>query len=81
MNLGFGAWGAEALELADGTSREDKARCGDMGRMAGMCRGRGDPQEVVRYGVQRGDVFCCVGIHVLSWGSEFSDVWRSRDLK
>ena len=52
MNLGFGAWGAEALELADGTSREDQARRGDMGRMAGMCRGRGDPQEVERYDVK-----------------------------
>ena len=66
MNLGFGAWGAEALELADGTSREDQARRGDMGRMAGMCRGRGDPQEVERYGVQQFDsgVMC-------------SDAWES----
>ena len=49
----MGAWGAEALELADRTSREDQARRGDMGRMVGMCRGRGDPQEVERYDVQR----------------------------
>ena len=66
MNLGFGAWGAEALELADGTSREDQARRGGMGRMAGMCRGRGDPQEVERYDVERIGLevtFCC------AWGS------------
>ena len=68
MNLGFGAWGAEALELADGTSREDQARRGDMGRMAGMCRGRGDPQEVERYDVRRLDL----GVTCLdAWGSVF----------
>ena len=53
MNLGFGAWGAEALELADGTSREDQARRGDMGRMADRGRGRGDPREEAQYGRRR----------------------------
>ena len=83
MNLGFGAWGAEALELADGVSREDLARRGGMDAWrigAGAAEILGKWCNTVGDVSTLGDVFSNMGISVMSWGRNFSDVLRFRDL-
>lgn len=61
----------EELELADRVLREDQAGCGSLGRMAGMCEGRGDPREVMQQDMGpvglKGDMGDRIGICVLSW--------------
>ena len=82
MNLGFGAWGAEALGLANGAPQEDLERRGDMGAWrtgAGAAEILGKWCSTVGDVSTLGDVFSNMGISVMSWGRNFSDVLRFRD--
>ena len=78
-----GAGGAEALELADGVLHEDLARRGGMDAWrtgAGAAEILGRWCSTVGGMLTLGDMVSSMGISVMSWGQNFSDVLKFRDL-